>query len=203
VLVRHSVPLVPRVVVVSPQEVVVRGVTAMLADYPDRVLVTLMASAWTNHVTADVVLYDTLALHDSDGAQLDHLLRASPEVLLYSRDLRPDLRSRGQSKGCVAWVSMSSTADQLVEAVEMASAGRPVDPASSRLGEAVGLTTREVEVLGLITQGLPNQVIADRLFVSVNTLKSHIRNVYRRVGVTSRTQAVAWAMQNGFEPVPS
>jgi DNA-binding NarL/FixJ family response regulator len=187
------------VAVASPQEVVARGLTAMLADYPDRVMVTALPSLWTKNPAAELVLYDTLNLAGDNGAALDHLLRdTDARVLLFSRDMRPDLRARAQARGCSAWVSMSCHAEELVHAVETTLSEAAAPHEDDRLGEDVGLTARAVEILALITQGLSNEEIADRLFVSGNTLKSHIRATYRRIGVSSRPQAVAWAMQNGF-----
>jgi NarL family two-component system response regulator LiaR len=67
-------------------------------------------------------------------------------------------------------------------------------------GRSAGLSPREAEVIALITQGLSNQDIADRMFVSINSLKSCIRTAYRKIGVERRAQAVLWGVQNGFEP---
>jgi DNA-binding NarL/FixJ family response regulator len=189
--------------VVSPDEVVSRGVTAMMADYAHRVVVTSLPSAWVTSPSADVVLYDTVALGASNGDDLDHLLRQTPRVLLYSRELRPDLRARGEERGCAAWVSMSSGADELIDAVERTAAGELVAAHHDRAGRELGLTRREAEVLGLLTLGLSNQEIADRLFVAPSTLKGHIRSAYRQIGVTSRSQAVTWAMQNGLYARPT
>ncbi len=58
----------------------------------------------------------------------------------------------------------------------------------------------DLEILALIAQGLPNSDIAARLFMTENTVKSHVRNAYRKIGAASRSQAVAWAMRNGFAP---
>ena len=55
-------------------------------------------------------------------------------------------------------------------------------------------------MLALIAQGLSNQEIADRVFLSPNTVKSYIRSVYLKIGVERRGQAVAWALMNGFKP---
>ena len=53
------------------------------------------------------------------------------------------------------------------------------------------LTAREVEILRLIAAGMRNQEIADRLFISLHTVKRHIANAYAKLGVTHRTEAVA------------
>lgn len=190
-----------KLAIVSRQEVVARGLTAMLADYPDRITVIALSSVYGKATGVDVVLYDTLGLHNSDGSDLDHLVKnTDAKVLIYSRDMRPDLRARALGMGCQAWVSMSMRADELVEAIELTAVGKPLPDQVERLGQDVGLSPREVEVLALVTQGLSNQEIADRLYLTINTLKSHIRQAYRKIGATSRAQAVAWCMQHGFPP---
>ena len=50
----------------------------------------------------------------------------------------------------------------------------------------------------MITQGLDNQSIADRASISINSLKSYIRSAYRKMGVTSRSQAVLWGVRHGY-----
>jgi len=59
--------------------------------------------------------------------------------------------------------------------------------------EDLGLSKRETEVLNLLSQGYSNQEIADQLFVSLNTTKTHLANIYSKLGVSRRTQAVAKA----------
>ncbi|SFC19154.1 two component transcriptional regulator, LuxR family [Nocardioides terrae] len=190
-----------RLAIVSRQEVVARGLTAMLADYPDRVTVVALASAYARAKGVDVVLYDTLGLHRSDASDLDHLIqKTDAKVVIYSRDMRPDLRARALARGVDGWVSMSLHAGELVEAVERIADGKPTEDQVDWIGHEAGLSPREVEVLSLITQGLSNQDIADRLFLTINTLKSHIRQSYKKIGVSSRAQAVAWCMQHGFAP---
>ena len=53
-------------------------------------------------------------------------------------------------------------------------------------------------MLGLLVEGLPNKLIARRLEISEKTVKSHLTNVFRAIGVTDRTQAALWAERNGF-----
>ena len=67
-------------------------------------------------------------------------------------------------------------------------------------GQAAGLSPRESEVLAFITQGLSNQEIAQTIYLSINSVKTYIRTAYRKIGVASRSQAVGWGMQHGFEP---
>lgn len=73
-----------------------------------------------------------------------------------------------------------------------------VVPSSPSNDLRLGLSLREEQVLGLITQGFTNQEIADLLFVTLNTIKTHIRSLYRKIGVTSRSRAIIWGARNGF-----
>jgi DNA-binding NarL/FixJ family response regulator len=187
----------PRVRILSHQEVLTRGLTAMLAAHPDR-------AAITEDGDADVVLYDVFGMHVSDGADLDELVReASARILLVSRDLRPDLRARALARGAHGWISMSVDDRALIEAVEAVVAGENAPAQSDRLGREHGLTPREVEVLALVAQGLSNVEIAERLYVSINSVKTYIRSAYAKIGVASRTRAVIWAIQHGFPPSES
>ena len=102
------------------------------------------------------------------------------------------------------------TGPAIVDALERVNAGEvvvlagdfesSVDGAGDWPGREAGLSPREAEVLALITQGLSNQEIADRAYLSINSVKTYIRSAYRKLGVTKRTQAVIWCIDNGFRP---
>jgi LuxR family transcriptional regulator, positive regulator of biofilm formation len=62
------------------------------------------------------------------------------------------------------------------------------------------LTLRESELIGLLTQGLSNQAIADLLFISIPTVKSHLSSIYRKIKVSNRLQAVRWAERALSQP---
>jgi NarL family two-component system response regulator LiaR len=61
------------------------------------------------------------------------------------------------------------------------------------------LTDREEDVLRLLAQGRTNKDIAQTLFLSVRTIEAHLRNIYGKLAVASRTEAVLWAVQHGYE----
>lgn len=61
-----------------------------------------------------------------------------------------------------------------------------------------GLTKRELEVLKLIAEGLYNKEIADKLTISEKTVKNHASSIFRKIGVSDRTQAAVYAIRNGY-----
>lgn len=67
-------------------------------------------------------------------------------------------------------------------------------------GHEFGLTEREADTLALLVKGLENDAIAERLFVSPNTVKARLKSIYRKVDAGNRVQAALWAVAHGFEP---
>ena len=62
------------------------------------------------------------------------------------------------------------------------------------------LSDREQEILGLVAEGLSNQEIAERLIISITTVKTHVGNIFNKLGVTNRIQAIARAEGLGLLP---
>jgi NarL family two-component system response regulator LiaR len=160
----------------------------------------------------DIVLYDTFGQVQGEGIDLEDFVRTSggAKVVIYSWNLQRPLIAQALRDGARGYLSKVLTGPEIVRALERVMAGEVVvltgDHESSEGGEgdwpgrSVGLTSREAEVVALITQGLSNQDIADRIFVSINTVKTCIRLGYRKMGVTTRSQAVLWGVENGFKP---
>ncbi len=108
------------------------------------------------------------------------------------------------------YLSKALPARDLVRALEAVHAGQVVvsqapqrarsAPGLEWPGRSEGLTDRESEILALITQGMSNAEVADLAYLSPNTVKSYIRTIYRKIGVSSRTQAVLWGVRHGFTP---
>ena len=101
-------------------------------------------------------------------------------------------------------------AGELVDALERIHAGEVVvspPPTKGCLsigqdwpGRSEGLSERESEILALITQGKSNSEISVLTYLSPNSIKTYIRSTYRKLGVSSRTQAVLWGVEHGFKP---
>jgi DNA-binding NarL/FixJ family response regulator len=188
------------VAVVSSQAVVRHGLSDLLARHPDRVSVV----PYPHAPEPDVVLFDVLELSQGDVSGLEELLAAtSAKVLAMNRELRPDLAARALAAGADGLFSIGVSETELLEVVEAAVVGNgtavgDTADADRRLGAEVGLTTREVEVLTLIAQGHTNRDIAEKLYLSPNSIKTYVRTAYRKIGASSRSQAVGWAIRNGF-----
>jgi DNA-binding NarL/FixJ family response regulator len=157
----------------------------------------------------DVILYDVMGLVDGDTTELERLKQhTSSVVIAISYDgLRPDLEAQVLQQGAVAVVPLGVSAQQLAEVIQAAIEGTLDDVPIVRTpddaiypGKDAGLSRRESAVLGQIVLGRTNREIASELFLSINTVKTFIRSAYRKIGITHRAQAVAWAMQNGFPP---
>jgi DNA-binding NarL/FixJ family response regulator len=190
----------------SPQEVVATGLRHILDT-------TFGASVFTSlgpvDGEPDVVLYDVIGLRGGDTSELDRLRQetASLVVAVSYEGLRPDLEALALERGAAAVIPLSISAEQLAEVVRAAVEGHLEDVLAVRApedsaypGKHAGLSPRESEVLSLIVQGRSNQEIANECFLSVNSVKTYIRNAYRKIGVNHRAQAVVWAIQHGFAP---
>ncbi len=198
-----------RLAIVDDYAVVVAGVAAFLADERIDVVETGASTPVVSDV--DVVLYDTFAQVQGTGIDLEDFVRDSDAyVVVYSWNLDHKLIKEAIAAGARGYLSKVLTGPQIVAALERVVRGEivilPGDEESSADGDgdwpgrAAGLSPREAEVIALITQGLSNQEIATRVFLSINTVKTYIRTAYQKIGVTRRSQAVLWGMQNGFQP---
>ena len=151
---------------------------------------------------ADVTVYDLADLICSGDDDLAHLLaRPAPVVGLAPAD-RPDLAEGALAIGIAATVAMDVTAQGLLEAVEMAAASVELERRNGARRCAVQavakLTDRELEVVGQIAAGYSNKQIAANLWISINSVKTCIRSTYRKIGVTTRPEAILWVYRHGL-----
>jgi DNA-binding NarL/FixJ family response regulator len=159
----------------------------------------------------DLVLFDVIQLRDGDVTRLKRWLTDTVStVIAIDRTLRPELGALARATGVEWGITLGITAEELVLLIEEAISGRLEDSEivqewepGSYVGQEAGLSHREADIVRLVVTGLSNQEIADQLYLSINSVKTYIRSAYRKIGATSRAQAVVWGMAHGFSSLPT
>ena len=200
-----------RVMIVDDHAVVRSGLSAFLLAYDDLEYVgeaTGGAEAVQKCMALrpDVILMD-LVMPGVDGAEATRRIReACPEVRVialtsYKED---DLVQGALKAGALSYLLKNVSADELANAIRAAHAGRSTlapEAAQVLISAATaptqdeGLTARELEILSLMVHGDSNPDIAEKLFVSRSTVKFHVSNILMKLGASTRTEAVALAVQ--------
>ncbi|HET6873429.1 MAG TPA: response regulator transcription factor, partial [Acidimicrobiales bacterium] len=211
-----------RVVIVDDQRIVREGLATIVGSLPDmEVVATAANGAEAIEAVAaqvpDVVLMDLrMPVLDGVGATAS-IKRDHPDVKVVVLTTYADDESvlGALRAGASGYLTKDASRDDIRRAIEAAAAGQAVlDPAAqaallqaaSRSAPPVpapvawpdGLTEREGEVLVLIAQGLSNQEIAGRLFVSEATVKTHINHIFAKTHSRDRTAAAAYAHRHGL-----
>jgi DNA-binding NarL/FixJ family response regulator len=160
-------------------------------------------------VSPDVVLMD-LEMPQLNGIEAIHALTAagSPaRVVVLTTFSDRDRILRALDAGALGYLLKDAEPDEILRGVRSASIGdSPMAPRAaremiserSRGSVSSGLSARELEVLGLVAEGLPNKLIARRLEISEKTVKAHLTRVFAEIGVTDRTQAALWAQRHSI-----
>jgi len=199
-----------RVLCVDDHPLLREGIAAIINNQPDM----LLAAEATNGAEAiqkfrehqpDVTLMD-LRLPDISG--IDALIAIRSEFLeariVMLTTFEGDVEiQRSLEAGARGYLLKSMPPKDLIEAIRQVHAGKKRIPPelAAQLAEHLGdeaLTDREVEVLQHIAGGNRNRDIADRLFISEETVKVHIKHIMEKLGAVDRTQAVAIAVRRGI-----
>jgi two-component system NarL family response regulator len=111
--------------------------------------------------------------------------------------------SRALKKGALGYICKDVEPDELIKAIRTVSSGRKYIPAeiAGILSEHIGseeLTATEATVLGMIVGGMSNKEIAFALDISENTVKTHVQNIFGKIGVSDRTSAAGVAIKRGL-----
>lgn len=188
----------------------------MLAAEPD-ISVTGVAgtvSELVDIVSKDpptVVLID-YELPDGDGVTATRTLKENyPElqVVMLTSYGNQGVLVAAMEAGCSGYVTKHSGASAVAGAIRQAASGEIVITAAmlhqllprlspTHRGLGADLTTRELEVLDLLADGASGRLIAERLYLSLNTVRNHVQNILSKLGVHSRLEAVAVAVQEGI-----
>jgi DNA-binding NarL/FixJ family response regulator len=193
------------VAVVSPYELTREGLAAILQAYGNDDIRLVDASVGSLAVP-DVALFDPAYLRSGGLAELRRLIKMGCIILGIDRGIPVDLE-RARVAGITRFVSLHMTPAELIQCiVETADDRSQAPPMADRAWAGItpepaltaGLTRRELEVLTCVAMGLPNADISTQLYMSINTVKTHIRLAYSKIGVKNRSQAVAWVISNGL-----
>jgi NarL family two-component system response regulator LiaR len=164
-----------------------------------------------SQIQPDVILMDML-MPGLDGVEATRLIRGQyphVQVIAVTSFHNPELVEKAIQAGAIGYLLKNVSAAELARAIREAHAGRSTlaPEAAQVLVQATrqrasqpdyGLTERETEVLTLLVEGLSNADIADRLVISLATAKYHVRNILAKLGASSRTEAVALALQKNL-----
>jgi DNA-binding NarL/FixJ family response regulator len=216
--VRHPV----RLLLVDDHQVVLEGLRSMLVSQRDRVEIVGAttdppeALRLVEEIDPDIVLLD-VRLKGASGLDLSQqLIERFPRVKVVFFTVYDDEQYLYQAlrMGASGFLLKTTTAPELADHLDRVMEGEvAVDPSlagrvamtAARLqsgefwpGARLGLTQRESEVLGLMVRGLSNRVIAQRLFIGEETVKSHTQSIYRKLEVPDRAQAIATALREGI-----
>lgn len=211
-----------RLVLVDDHEVVIEGLKAMLTGFGGRVRVVGQAVGAEQAINVvasfdpDVVLCD-VRMKDSSGLDLCLALRQRDphrKVVMLSVYDDEQYLFEALRVGASGYLLKSIASEELVRQLELVrGGGTAIDPEmaarsvdiAARIqrdefwpGARHGLTSRESEILSYMVTGLSNRGIAKRLVIGDETVKSHLRSIYRKLGVADRTSAVATALREGI-----
>ncbi len=208
-----------RVFIIDDHRMFTQAVAAALTEEPDMEVVDTvenLASARERlgHLEVDVILLDQ-RLPDGQGTHAAAELRAlcpGAKVVLVTAAMEPSVLNEALAAGCAGFVTKGDSIDALAAAVRAADSGAtPVSPAmlnrimrgdSNSVNLTEPLTPRETAVLLFLADGMSNDEIAKRLFISIHTLRNHIQSIISKLGAHSKLEAVSIAIREGVITAP-
>ena len=207
----HPHPAI-KVLVVDDHPMIQRGIASLLTATDGFECVALAnngqeALEVCNRLEIDVVLMDML-MPVMDGAKATHaILGRHPKVrvLILTSFYEQDQVQSAMQAGAMGYMLKSSSPDELLLAIRAAHVGqltlapeatKALVQAATPVGTGQALTQRERDILASLSQGLSNQDIANKLVITVPTVKFHVTNILAKLSVRSRTEAVLMAIKH-------
>jgi DNA-binding NarL/FixJ family response regulator len=214
-----------RILVVDDHALVRRGLSYVVKEgFPDADVVEAESSAAALDALrgggkVDLALVD-VRMPDLDGLELLRAIKTEwaelPVIMLSTYENAPYVR-RALADGAAGYLLKDATPEDLAQAIKvaMSGSGNVLSPrviqnlfedqeASGTNGRRneYSLTQRENDILALLSEGRSNREIAQHLYLSEKTVKAHLAAIFRKLGVTNRTQAAMVAVQMGVGPMP-
>ncbi|MDT7858172.1 response regulator transcription factor [Rubrivirga sp. S365] len=196
-----------RVLLADDHPVWRRGVRDLLAAEPDLAVVAeaadgeeALAALRAGGVDVAVLDMEMPRVTGVEVARAVQAERLGARVLALSSYADPSYVTGLFQSGASGYLTKDQSPELVVEAVRAVARGEGrwfVSPAALA-DPAAGLSDRERDVLRLLAEGRANGQIAEALFVSENTVRSHLTSVYAKVGVGSAREAIVWAIRTGF-----
>ncbi len=201
-----------RVIIVDDHDMVRSGLELLIRGFDDLEMVAQASSAeeairLCDTLEPDVVLMD-MVMPGMDGITATRSIRSrhpETQVIALTSFKESNMVHSALQAGAIGYLLKNVSVDDLAGAIRLAHAGKPVlapeatqaiiDSVTHSQGQRYDLTEREIEVLRLMVDGLTNAQIAQRLAISRSTVKAHASNIFLKLGVASRTEAVSLALQ--------
>lgn len=202
-----------RVMLVDDHRIVREGLAYMLTEVDGVELVGEAGSAaemfdMVDRMGPDIILLDVHMPEMSGLEALERLLRDHPDlkVIMLSMHDQAAYVQQAIRLGAAGYLLKSAGLEELVRALQTVSEGRPYLQGElagalvemTDVADSPSLTTRELEVLRLLTAGSENKQIARQLGISEATVKTHLKSIYERLEVRSRAEAAARAVRLGL-----
>lgn len=199
-----------RVLIADDHVTVLEGLAAIIGRQPDMMVVAEAADGqeavdlWTEH-HPDVTILD-LRMPTLDGVGVIENIRkqdASARVIVLTTYDSDTEILRAIKAGTKAYLLKDARREELLDCIRRVNRGETCIPASLAEKLAAGLsseslTGRELNVLELLAQGKSNKEIGVNLYISETTVKSHLRSIFRKLNVLSRTEAITVASRRGL-----
>jgi NarL family two-component system response regulator LiaR len=207
------------VMIVDDHEMVRHGASSYLEAQPDIVVVAQASSGeeaikLARELIPDVVLMD-LVMPGMDGVDATRKIKDTTprtQIIILTSFHQDEFIFPALQAGAISYLLKDVKASELVEAIRRAARGeatlhpriaarviktfRSLDPQEAT--PFITLTEREMEVLKLIAKGYSNERIANQLVISMGTVKGHVSNILSKLHLVDRTQAAAFAWQEGI-----
>lgn len=198
------------VLVADDHVTVLEGLAAIISRQPDMQVVAQAANGreavelWRVH-RPDVTVLD-IRMPEMDGVGAIEAIRlldpAARILMLTTFDTDADI-ARAIRAGAHGFLLKDSPREELLAAIRRVNAGETAIPPALINKLAAGISTealtgRELEVLSLLAEGRSNKEIGSQLYISQSTVKSHLRSVFAKLNVLSRTEAIAVATRRGL-----